>query len=35
MIRTGKKRNACRDLVGRIERREPFVRGSFDRNIIR
>jgi hypothetical protein len=34
MIRTGKKRKTCRDLVGRTEGRGPFVRGSFDRNII-
>jgi len=34
MLLTGKKGNACRDLVGRTERRELFVTGSFDRNVI-
>jgi len=34
MIRTGRKRNACRDLVGTTEGRELFGRGIFYRNIM-
>jgi hypothetical protein len=34
VIPTGKKRNACRDLVGRNEGKVPFGRGSFDTNIL-
>jgi hypothetical protein len=34
MMRTGKKRNAYRDLVGRNEGTKPLGAGSFVRNII-